>query len=380
MFPWGQASSRRVYGISRVLVDSGFKVIVGAGQWGPTGRFSVDECDGIEYVHIGDMQRAGASVLSNIRNVFIESGKKTVEWLNSMPERPAYVFVYGAGTPLMLRLSRWCNANSVPIIADVVEWYDGSHMLGGRFGPFNANAKIAMHYYYGRCDGVISISSYLAEYFSNRGSEVLRIPPVLDVLAVKMGRRNGLVNSRRIRLVYAGSPGKKDLLGTVIRGIQALGELSNRFELEVLGPSRAEIVNLLSGAAVPSFVKVLGKLSQEHVGDRLQWADFSVLLRKPERFANAGFPTKFVESLANGTPVIANITSDLAMYFHDGKEGVVCPDHSIQSFVAALRRVVVLSPREMEKMRHSARETAYKHFDYQKYSKALSAFLDGVGG
>ncbi len=50
-------------------------------------------------------------------------------------------------------------------------------------------------------------------------------------------------------------------------------------------------------------------------------SDFTVLLRDVNKMTTAGFPTKFVESIACGTPVITNNTSDLSSYLTDGKNG-----------------------------------------------------------
>jgi hypothetical protein len=68
----------------------------------------------------------------------------------------------------------------------------------------------------------------------------------------------------------------------------------------------------------------MGRIPRPQVLEELSKADFTVLMRSEEqRYAKAGFPTKFVESLATATPVIANSTSDLGMYLKDGENGYV---------------------------------------------------------
>ena len=378
MFPWGQPGSRRVYGIARALTECGYKVVIGSGQWGGGGLFSDEECSDIEYTNLGDLPRPGASTSQKLIQLFYESGLRTVEWLESMPNRPAFVFTYGAGAPFMCRVSEWCKTNNVPLIADVVEWYDGSHMAGGYMGPFHLSAKVAMHYYFPRCDGVVAISEYLAVHYRKISARVLRVPPIVDVSSVRIVGLFEPLEGRKIRLVYAGTPGKKDLLATVIRGVEAVDPLGEHFELDVLGPSTEQVQRLLGSNHIPISVNVLGRLSQADIPERLQRADFSVLLREPKRFANAGFPTKFVESLTNGTPVIANLTSDLVLYLHDGVEGVVCADHTEQSLSAALRRISKMSSETLLEMRLNAREQAQKSFDYRNYVCCFSEFLKGI--
>lgn len=379
MFPWGQPGSRRVYGIARALTECGYKVVVGSGQWGAEGLFPVDDCRDIEYANVGDLPPPGATVGQKLIQLFYESGQKTVEWLDSAPNRPSYVFAYGGGAPFMHRIRKWCKSNNVPLIADVVEWYDGAHMTGGYFGPFHISAKLAMHYHFPRCDGVVAISEYLATHYRRLLPRVVRIPPILDVSDIRITSPLGSVNNRRIRLAYAGTPGKKDLLATVIRGVSAVDPLGKRFELQVMGPTVDQVKELLDGKSIPHFVEVLGMVPQASVAERLQQADFSVLLREPKRFANAGFSTKFVESLTNGTPVIANLTSDLNLFLHDNIDGVVCADHSEHAFTKALHQISVMPPEKLAYMRVQARKQAQRGFDYRNYIEPLSEFLKDLG-
>ena len=110
----------------------------------------------------------------------------------------------------------------------------------------------------------------------------------------------------------------------------------------------------------------------------LRQTDFSVLLREPRRFAQAGFPTKFCESLAAGTPVIANLTSDLGMYLTDGVEGLVVDDHSTSALVTTLRRAVALTLDERQVMREAARRRAQQSFDFRTSTQQMATFLEDL--
>ena len=89
----------------------------------------------------------------------------------------------------------------------------------------------------------------------------------------------------------------------------------------------------------------------------------------------AGFPTKVPESLAVGTSVICNLTSDLEDYICDGQEGLICADHTVNSFLIALNRAMRLTPEQKKAMRQAARKQAEQSFDYRNYADALSAFI-----
>lgn len=49
----------------------------------------------------------------------------------------------------------------------------------------------------------------------------------------------------------------------------------------------------------------------------LKSADYSIFIREKSRLTMAGFPTKFVESVSCGVPVITSDTSDLKEFFTD---------------------------------------------------------------
>lgn len=377
-FPWGQAGSRRVYGVARALVDCGYRVIVGAGQQGPAG-LSVDyECPDLLYEAIGEMSAATDSRLHKLNQSLLASGKRTVAWLESMPSRPGVVVAYGAGAAFMHRIRAWCRVAKVPLIADVVEWYDGMHMLGGYFGPFHASSKLAMHYYYPKCDGVIAISDLLSDHYRAKGVRVIRIPPILDVMAFPVRPPSSRADVAPIRLIYAGTPGRKDLLATIIKGISLADPAGKAFALDVLGPTKSQVESLLGGAPAPGFVSVIGPVPQVSIPETLQKADFSVFLREPLRFANAGFPTKFVESLANGVPVIANLTSDLHRHLQDSVNGYVCENSSAEALATTLSRVRTTSVNQRCQMREHARRKAESSFDYRRHVQDLSIFLDEV--
>ena len=376
MFPWGQPGSRRVYGIARTLVSCGYNVIVGSGQSGRAGQFSIQECSNITYCNTGDNPSKSKGIFHKIIQYFFMSGSSTVKWLDSMESRPDYVFVYGAGAAYMQRLRSWCNKNNIPLVVDVVEWYDGSHMVGGRFGPFNINAKIAMHNYYVKCDGVVAISRFLVDHFILKSNaQIIRIPPTIDPLLFKFNLAAQGSRDMPLVIIYAGTPGKKDLLADIIKAVAIVDEEGLSIRLKVIGPSLEDVKLLLNDAKIPRSIDVLGRLAQSEVGAHLREADFSVVLRKNLRFANAGFPTKFVESMACGTPVIANITSDIGLYIDDGIDGFVVPDCSAKSLSDIFVKIISRGRTNAQAMRIAARARAINSFSYEKYAEEMSRFL-----
>jgi glycosyltransferase involved in cell wall biosynthesis len=385
-FPWGSAGSRRIYGIAASLAAAGYRVVVGHGDGKPEKPALLLDAEGsVSHVGLGERpeQKRGRirNVCHSLTRNYLTSGALTVRWLDSQPERPTHVIVYGGFAPYMARVLGWCRKNSVPLIADVVECYDPSHRRGGWLNPFYLSAGFAFRFQNTRCDGVIAISSWLEKYYASRVRRVVRVPPTLDVAGLPPRTPRKREAGEPLTLVYAGSPGKKDLLGNAIRGLLMADPEGKRTRLMCVGPTREQVLRLMGeGFELPPNVVPMGRLPQPEVAGVLGEADFSVLLRPRERYAEAGFPTKFVESMAAGLPVIANITSDLGDYLLDGVEGLVCLDHSPEAFAEALGRALALSAGELDAMRAAARKRAEDSFDFRKYAQPLAAFLEELRG
>jgi glycosyltransferase involved in cell wall biosynthesis len=378
-FPWGQAGSRRICGMARSLAEAGYSVVVGAGDPLPIPQINLDEGEkagSIQYLGLNECVPSSTSVPQKFVQIFWASGARTVAWLDSCKKRPTHVFVYGGSAQYMGKLLPWCRKNLVRLIADVVEWYDPTHMTGGVLGPFNFSAQVALRFLYPKCDGLVVISRLLADYYESKGCAVVRIPPTLDVItSAAADNRTRPRDASHLKLVYAGTPGKKDMLASVIEGVARVDPEGVRVKLFVIGPSVEQVRALLGSCDIPVGIKVLGRVPQSEVVEHVASADFTVLLREPMRFANAGFPTKLVESMAAGTPVISNLTSDIGLYLRDGIEGLVCPAPSVQALANTLKRALLLEPAAIETMRNAARAQAERSFDFRCHVRPMVEFM-----
>ena len=379
LFPWGESGSRRVFGLAASLAADGHHVVVAAGGPEPTIETSLPGIDGsgsVSYVGLSERPPAGTGLIASSAQTLLHWGQRTVRWLDDQPTAPSHVVVHGGQAPYILHLQKWCRERRVPLIVDVVDWWNGHHVRGGYFGPLHISMKLALRYYYPRCDGIIAISSYLEKFYRSSGKPILRMPPTLDVKNLQIEAQQE-TNSRDLVLVYAGRPygNKKDLLGTAIEAVSRVERDGKGIELRVYGPSRDEVLDLFDGGTLPKSINCLGRIPQTEVASALQQADFSVLVRRPDRTSAAGVATKFCESLANGTPVIANLTSDMGSYLHHNREGIVCKDHSVDELTIAIRAALQMPIEQRRQMREAARSQAFESFDYRSHAERLGRFF-----
>ncbi len=104
-------------------------------------------------------------------------------------------------------------------------------------------------------------------------------------------------------------------------------------------------------------------------------ADFSIVIRPIATNTMAGFPTKFVESLNAGTPVIANLTSDLGLYLKNDFNGFVVKDDSKEEIRKRIISILELPKSKIEEMKLNAKKTAIENFDYRGYSNKIQSFI-----
>lgn len=383
-FPNGDAAAARVLGVGKALRSAGYKVAFAGWEQSERAQDS-DGNGGFSYEGFSycsqDEFRTGQ--LSPIRRVlrYLLAGSNTLKWLKVIDTESVCAIVsYHGGSFFLLRLALFCRLRGIKLITDCTEWYDPEGLIGGRFGIVHLDNEFRMRFVNRLIGRLIVISHFLEDYYSARSCQIVRVPPTIDLSEQKwpvmVERRAGAVLS----LVYAGVPGKKDLLSSALYGIRFLKDEGVSIVLNLLGPSRADVLACVEGDVhllddLQGELVFHGRVTQEMVPRVVAQSDFSILLRPVKRVSSAGFSTKLVESLAAGVPVIANRTGDIDRYVNDGQEGILLADTTVEAFVASVRRILAMPESELLRMRHAARSCAERSFVYGEYSEALANFV-----
>jgi glycosyltransferase involved in cell wall biosynthesis len=306
---------------------------------------------------------------------------ESVDW-----QRVAAVFCYPGSAALVWRLMHTCRKHSVPLIVHSVEWYDPKYTLGGQFGPLAFDSEFRMRWLQQCAGNVMCISSYLTQYYANKGCNVIRVPPVIGI---DMDRNCAevlpatAISSGHVSLVYAGVPGGKELFSEIIAGVKAARERGIDVSLSLVGVTKEKLSEILINSGTPEAslenITCHGWLPRRE--DALQIiadSDFSVILRDTKRSSMALFPFKFVESYCLGVPVIANATTDIPEYLRDGREGYLLSEPTAAALEGAIVRASHLTIEEKKQMRIQARLRAQKCFGYQNFVQPLAKFISSA--
>ena len=289
------------------------------------------------------------------------------------------VLITGGLNHTFKRLKRYSCKNDIKLIFDCVEWYSPNQFRAGVFAKAYIDKNILNSKIIDNHFNVIAISTYLNEYFTCKGIKTARIPVVLDIADYPFIKRT---HEDKVVFIYAGTPGRKDYLSDIINSFILLdAEEKKKCELRLVGVSKKQLIDCCGVTkkeieGLDGLMQCLGRVSHQEVKKLYEEADFSLFLRNAElRYAKAGFPTKFVESLAFGTPVICNISSDLGMYAKDGINTIACSECTPEAMKTCIQKVLRMSSDERKLMQVNARNSFEKEFDYKIYIPIMEELL-----
>lgn len=375
-YPDENAGAVRTHSFAKVFSELGFSpCVIGMGR---STSFQWSEYDGISYCSLRyDRKNRVSRILG--RALFGHNLKKV---LNSSELSEIGGILYVSGGIIALRyVKRLSRRYAIPLYFDSVEWYSPSEFKMGKMSPaYVANNRLNTHSV-DRKFRVFAISAFLEEHFRSRGIPTIRIPVIMDVQKMPFREANDeSTESEKIRMIYAGSPGRKDRLCEMVEAIGLLSpEERRRIEFHIVGLTSdgyAKIYGEVPPSELAESIVFEGRKPRHEVIRQVADSDFAFLLRPPEeRYAKAGFPTKAVESLSVGTPMLCNFSSDLSAYLKGGENSVIIDNCTADACYQALKRILGLSREQMNRMRAEARRTAEENFDWRKYTSAVEKFM-----
>lgn len=362
-FPNGDAGSVRVYFFAKALQLLGHTTyVITKGK----NNFGENTYYGVNYY-------AGLSGLRIIDKILIY--RKIISKLDTMIDVDC-VICYTSDIILLYIVKKWCRKKNIELICDVVEWYSKQQFKFGIFSwPLQAK-NIVNRFLISSSVRVIAISYYLEKYYKEKGCKTVRIPIFFDVNSYKCIYKE----HERLYLIYAGSPGKKDLLYTILQGIGLLSNSEIRnLKFIVVGVNAETIQDCLDESTyekIKGCLEICGRIPREQVLEKYCDADFSVLLRNGKlRVSKAGFPSKVIESMSCGIPMICNITSDLGDFIKNGENGLVVDECTSESFAKTISNALKLSKGELEIMKQNARQCVEQNFNISSFNNQFEEII-----
>lgn len=369
--PNKSAAGKRVYGIAKILEKLGYNVYL-------IGKESSFD-DKVAY--------SSNIFYYSFPKYNIIKSNSYIKWFNKfLLERnikPELIIRYGSPSLAYFDflLSRWCKKNKIPIIVDVVDWLssDGNNLIFNLIKTIDTFLEKVIFNRF--CDGIIVISNYLFEYYKKYQNNIIIIPPLVTETV------NNVTKNEVIKFIYAGSPFRK---GNYIKNVHkikdrldlcvaAISEVSKKYrvQLDIFGLTKEEFLQAFpkyKNEARNSSIIFHGMKKMEEVQKYISSCDYSILLREVNRATMAGFPTKIVESLSCGTPVITTDTSDLKKYIRNGENGYIVSIESKSILINEIEKICRNNLENITKMKKKCYEK--EEFLYKNYLSVVKEFIN----
>lgn len=354
--PNKNAAAQRVLSIAKALREGGYDTLF----YGITKSEDYVGCvDGFNY-------EAYPYPKNILEWISYAKGDKIIEFIKS--KHIDYVFTYNYPAIAQERVIKYCRKHKIKVVGDITEWYMHSNLFK------KIDTYLRMKWSNKHLDGIISISSYLSSYYKKYNT--LQIPPLVDTEDSKWKMPYCDRKTDKIKLIYAGQPGySKDRLDFIIN---ALSSFSNdRLIFNVVGITYEQYINIFGENKKIHELPIVfhGRIAHDDAIKMLMESDFQIFFRPYLRVNNAGFPTKFVESITAGVPVIMNRISNVDDYLKDGINGIMVKSPEEPDICKALKRVSELTRSEVDFMK---RNCDRYQFDFHKYSSKICSFIDAL--
>ncbi len=329
----------------------------------------------VSFIGISKDVKTALSNVDGFESMPIPYPTGNIEWIHQictfininriLERKPHYVILYNFPSIASLKILKACHKNGIKVIHDLTEWETVSGW-SMRSIIRRADINLRMHYCIKKMDGVIAISKYLFDYYKNV-TNCIFVPPTIDIQAEKWKRNSSNNSHNKIKLIYAGTAGYgcKDRLDYIIDALKG----KEKLELTVIGMTKEEYERGYS-LQVPDQVNVnfKGRLPHLDTIKAVQDADFQMLIRDNNKKNSAGFPTKFVESMACGTPIIATLSSNIGDFLKDGINGVVVSDSKQLEIIFS--EISNIERKKITEMKLACRNN--HSFDYHNYQSVFS--------
>lgn len=287
-------------------------------------------------------------------------------------------------------LLRWCRRSGAIAIADVTEWYGAQRIRSLSSLIKNLDVPLRMRWVNRRMDALITTSPFLTRYYERSVKKLVELPglfdhPPLPFSSLHRERQAGAP----ARLFFAGTgfdpdsvrlskDGLKDRLDWVMEVVHEAHRRGRDFRFDIFGVTEADYLKLMPGQSrmltdLAGKAVFHGRQPRPMVIRALVDADFSIFMRAKTLVTQAGFPTKFAESINYGTPVLTNAMENVAPYLVEGRNGYWLEAGNLSAAADTLCRALDLDGQTIDRMKEYC--LASEPFNYRSFMVKVSDWL-----
>jgi glycosyltransferase involved in cell wall biosynthesis len=292
-----------------------------------------------------------------------------------LAERPALVLSYPM-TPLasafLLPLTHMVGGLFLCDASELPEAHAGTGVRGSLHLAANTSG-------FRRSDGVVVISDSLVRRFESQiGARRLMLMPVV-IDGQEFLTQDGPATRAKTTVFYSGRLNeRKDGVGTLLEAFGIIHERRTDARLVLVGESDPSVVDEFRVRAdalgIADAVEFRGVISREAMLDEMRSAAALVTARPDTPQNRANMPTKLIEYLATGTPVVATAVGNASEVVVNRETGLLVDPGNPGALAAAVLWVFD-NEREARLIGQAGRESALSRFDQRRHVDALGEFI-----
>lgn len=367
----------RIYNIAKIIESLGHEVDFLCRQTNDTNNSTIVKYD--NYMYYFEKKTSNSDIMKKIDLLKdLLFADKTYERLLTDIDISSYdgLIVYNDTIALTRKLLKMKKNMKFSLFADVTEWYEFGNGRGFLGSLISLLTNIRIKYYDHKLDGIIAISNYLYNYYIKNNKNTVFIPPVFYQ---KSDMNIELSDLNRIQISYAGSPGVKDLLMPVISAIKKINSTEELIRFNIIGIDNDYLMKKYYHKSGECGIVAYGRLENRKAKEIISRSDFTVLFRRPERYAKAGYSTKLAESLMLGVPVICNNIGGADIHIQNNYNGIKIDECSVESIEKVLMKITKMKKDDIFRMKNNAYLTGKKIYTPANYNASIENLLKNVG-
>ncbi|GEM_PF-6814129 len=190
----------------------------------------------------------------------------------------------------------------------------------------------------------------------------------------------GCATHTKKRIVWIGNFRPYEGLEFLIDAIEQLANRRSDFYCQLYGVTSkwehyaSTIQELIIRKGLERFVSVHDAVRNDEVPQILSTADVLVNPRTNSTLNQSNFPTKLVDYLLSGRPVVSSSVGEVSKYLESEKSVIFPSGPSSYEFAEAIEKILA-APTEAERIGRMGREIAEKHFDYRAVAAKIGEFI-----
>ncbi len=377
ILPDGNAAAHRVLSNAKILRNLGYEVIFLGDHFA-----DINDNKDRKFQTVSNFKSYSFVYPSSINSwiTHLSSIKKIKDLIKQLGvENVSGVIAYNYPALALLRLYKYCKKNKIKTIADSTEWQIVKRKSRAISILKNMDTFLRMKIVHKKVDGLIVISSFLFDFYKAFVKNILLLPPLVDPSEAKWSQKTSNSSIQK-KLIYAGSPGhgEKDRLDKIINSLSIIFIKYNiDFKLTIVGLTKSQFIDSFGASSLPENIsnKIIfkGRLSHLETLKIIQESDYSIFFRDNNLITRAGFPTKLVESISCGIPVLTNSSSNILDYLKNDHFGFIIDTDSESSLNTSLHKALILSIEQLNRLKNNCRNS--KDFDLNSYKNGMQNFL-----